>query len=123
MSIRSYLVATVIVLTCFGTVAGAAPDLANGKALAQKQCMACHSLEGKGNVKGPLEGLGAKLSADEIRQWMVDPKGMTAKANATRTPKMDALPNMLKFPTPEALDDVIAFVASLKTPPPPAPAK
>ena len=123
MSIRSYVVATVIALTCFAAVAGAAPNLVNGKALVQKQCLACHSLEGKGNAKGPMEGLGAKLSADEIRQWLVDPKGMTAKANATRTPKMDALPNMLKFATPEALDDVVAYVASLKTAPPPAPAK
>jgi len=27
--------------------------------------------------------VGAKLSADDIKQWIVDPKGMTAKAKST----------------------------------------
>ena len=35
--------------------------------------MNCHSIDGKGNAKGPLDGVGLKYSADELRQWLVDP--------------------------------------------------
>ena len=34
------------------------------------------------------DGVGAKLKAAEIREWMTDAKGMTAKTNATRKPDM-----------------------------------
>ena len=43
-------------------------------------------LGGHGNSKGPLDDVGAKLTADEIRQWLTDAKSMTAKTKATRKP-------------------------------------
>ena len=58
------------------------------KIFAHQKCSLCHSIAGKGNAKGSLDGVGNKLEADEIREWIVDAKGMTAKAKATRTPEM-----------------------------------
>ena len=55
--------------------------------VAQK-CALCHSIDGKGNAKGPMEEALGKLSADEIRAWITDAKGMTAKTKATRKPAM-----------------------------------
>ena len=67
----------------------------------------CHSIGGHGNAKGPLDDVGTKLSADEIRQWIVDAKGMTAKAKATRKPEMK------QYTLPK--EDVDALVAYLQT--------
>jgi mono/diheme cytochrome c family protein len=62
---------------------------ANGEAVytAQK-CSVCHSVAGKGNVKGPLDGVGSKLTPEEIRAWITDTKAMTAKTKAIRKPEM-----------------------------------
>ncbi len=77
---------------------------------AAQKCSLCHALDGKGSAKGPLDGIGSKLSADEIRQWIVTPAEMTAKAQATRKPVMKAYPNLPK----EDLDVLVAFLHSKK---------
>jgi len=90
--------------------AAAAQDakVAKGQQLfVDQKCSLCHSIAGKGNAKGPLDGVGSKLSADEIRSWVTDAKGMTAKTKATRKPEMKA------FTLPK--DDVDALVAYLGT--------
>ena len=38
------------------------------------KCCICHSIAGKGKRQGPLDGVGCKLTADEIRVWLIDPK-------------------------------------------------
>lgn len=75
---------------------------------AEQKCSLCHSVAGKGNAKGSLDGVGSKLSADEIRQWITNPKEMTTKTKAERKPPMKAYPNL-----PAA--DVDALVAYLQT--------
>ena len=93
------------------TIAGAQGAAEIGAAVftAQK-CATCHSLDGKGMAKGPLDGVGAKLSADDIREWIVHPDVMSKKVNATRKPAMRAYPNLPK----EDLDALVAFLASKK---------
>jgi mono/diheme cytochrome c family protein len=89
----------------------AAQDVAKGEQVyAAQKCSICHSIAGKGQAKGPLDGVGSKLSADEIRQWIVAPAEMTKKHNATRKPPMRAYPNLPK----EDLDALVAYMASLK---------
>jgi mono/diheme cytochrome c family protein len=58
------------------------------KLFADQKCALCHSIADKGNKKGPLDEVGRKLSADEIRHWIVDAKAATEKTKATRTPAM-----------------------------------
>ena len=43
------------------------------KVYAEQKCGVCHSIDGKGNVKGPLDDVGMRLSADELREWTVHP--------------------------------------------------
>ncbi len=76
---------------------------------AAQKCGLCHSIGDKGNKKGPLDGVGAKLKPAEIREWMTDAKGMTAKTKATRKPDMKAY----ALPADE-LDALVAYMASLK---------
>jgi len=98
---------------CLGAAASAAAQdakVANGEKLyADQKCGLCHAVGEKGNKKGPLDGVGAKLSNDELRQWIVDAKGMTAKTNAPRKPEMKnyALPK-------DDVDALVAYMATLK---------
>jgi len=96
---------------CVGLAASAAAQDAKvakgGKLFVDQKCGLCHSIGDKGNKKGPLDGVGTKLKADEIREWLVDAKGMTAKTKAARKPEMKA------FTLPK--DDVDALVAYLAT--------
>ena len=80
------------------------------KVYAEQKCSVCHSIDGKGNAKGPLDSVGLKLSADEIREWIVHPAEMTKKTKAERKPPMRAYPKLSK----EDLDAVVAYMQSLK---------
>jgi mono/diheme cytochrome c family protein len=87
-----------------------AADVAKGEKLfVDQKCTLCHSVADKGNKKGPLDGVATKLKADEIREWITDAKGMTAKTKATRKPEMKAysLPK-------DDVDAVVAYLATLK---------
>src|SRR6266540_2854732 len=98
---------------CVGLVTAAAAQdakVAKGQQLfVDQKCSLCDSIAGKGNAKGPLDGVGSKLSADEIRSWVTDAKGMTAKTKATRKPEMKAytLPK-------DDVDALVAYLGSLK---------
>jgi mono/diheme cytochrome c family protein len=94
-----------------GAASAAAQDAATkGEAVfAAQKCGLCHSVAGKGNPKGPLEEAVAKLSAAEIRSWITDAKGMTAKTGATRKPAMK------EFTLPkEDVDALVAYLSSIK---------
>jgi mono/diheme cytochrome c family protein len=80
------------------------------KVYAANKCQICHSVADQGNKKGPLDGVGKKLSADEIREWMVDAPAMTAKTKSERKPMMKSYPNIAK----EDLDALVAYMRSLK---------
>ena len=78
---------------------------------AAQKCQTCHSIAGKGKKTNPLDGIGKKLSADEIRQWIVDPVAMAKKAASTKKPPM---PNKYgKLPAAD-IDGLVAYMASLK---------
>ena len=80
------------------------------KVYVEQKCSVCHSIDGKGNAKGPLDSVGVKLSADDVREWIVHPAEMTKKTKAERKPPMRAYPNLSK----EDLDALVAYMLSLK---------
>jgi mono/diheme cytochrome c family protein len=105
------VVAGSVVMIALGAVSAGAQDVKKGEQVyAAQKCAMCHAIDGKGQAKGPLDGVGSKLTADEIRQWIVSPAEMTKKHNATRKPPMRAYPNLPK----EDLDALVAFLASKK---------
>jgi mono/diheme cytochrome c family protein len=117
--VSAAFVRTMIVVIGLGTSLAAAPPqakpdekVAKGQTVygAQK-CATCHSIAGKGNKANPLDGIGAKMSADEIKQWIVNPTEMTAKTKSTKKPPMPA--KWSKLPA-EELDALVAYLASLK---------
>jgi mono/diheme cytochrome c family protein len=78
---------------------------------AAQKCSICHSVAGKGGKQSPLDGVGKKLSADEIRLWITNPTEAAAKAKSTKKPPMPA-----KYGTLPAadLDALVAYMVSLK---------
>jgi mono/diheme cytochrome c family protein len=75
-----------------------------------KNCKLCHSIAGEGQAKGPLDGVGSKLTVDQIRAWIVTPKEMTEKMKATRKPAMPVTANLTK----DDVEALVAYMASLK---------
>ena len=98
---------------CVGLVVPAVAEdakVARGEKLfTDQKCAVCHSIGGKGNKKGPLDGVGSKLKNDQVREWIVDAKGMTTKTKATRKPEMKAY----KLPK-EDVEALAAYLMTLK---------
>jgi cytochrome c len=80
------------------------------KVYAESKCSMCHSVAGKGNAKGILDDVGARHSAEEIRQWLVEPDAMRVKAHAERKPLMKSYASLPKGD----LDALVAYLQTLK---------
>lgn len=101
-------------LVLVGCVAARAPaqdaKVARGaQVYAEQKCALCHSIADKGNKKGPLDEVGSTRPLEDLRAWIMDAKGMTAKTKATRKP------DMKNYDLPKAdLDALVAYMATLK---------
>jgi mono/diheme cytochrome c family protein len=83
------------------------------KLFAQHKCGMCHSIGGKGTamaLKGPLDDVGSRLSAEELRQWLINPKEMAVKAKSTRKPPMPDYAKLAK----EDIEALVAYMQTLK---------
>ena len=86
------------------TAAAQGGDVEKGKAVYEAQkCKMCHSIAGVGNKKSPLDGVGKKLSADDIKKWILEPKTM----------KADTTMKAYKLAEPD-LGNLVAYMLSLK---------
>jgi mono/diheme cytochrome c family protein len=94
------------------TTAAAGQDARRGEEVytAQK-CQGCHNIGGKGYKTNTLDGVGKKLSADDIRAWIVTPKAMATKTKATGKPPMPE--RYAKLPAAD-IDALVAYMQSLK---------
>lgn len=102
---------TAAVLSVSTTAAQQESTIDQGKKVyAAQKCSLCHSIEGKGNKQGPLDGVGAKLSAEEIRKWLVETKEMTEKSKSTRKPPMQSYAKLPK----DDIDALVEYLSSLK---------
>ena len=107
---RSTVIAAVVSLGLAAAAGAQTNATARGiQVYADQKCALCHAIAGKGNAKGALDDVGSRLSSDDIRLWIVDAKGMTARTKAARKPVMKdyVLPK-------DDLDALVAYMASLK---------
>ena len=105
---RIAIAVAALVMLAAGT-ARAQDAVAGAKVFADQKCSLCHSIAGKGNAKGPLDDVGDKLSAADIRAWIEDAPAMTARTNATRKPAMKAY-SLSKADA----DALVAYLTTLK---------
>ena len=75
-----------------------------------QKCSACHSIDGKGNKKYPLDGVGSRLNEEEIRDWLLNPDAQQAKKGGRPLMRM---PSYRSLP-PEDVDALVGYVKSLK---------
>lgn len=87
----------------------AAKVAAGEKVYAAQKCSMCHAIAGKGMKAYPLDGVGTKLSAADIKSWIVTPADMEAKLAVK--PKMKMKAYKLE---PADLDNLVAYMVSLK---------
>ena len=66
------------------------------------KCQMCHMIDGVGSKRAPLDGVGSKLSKDDLRKWILSPSEMNAKVKK---------PNFAKI----SADDLTALVDYLAT--------
>ena len=103
--------AAIVFVAATPDVARAADAAAGEKVYTAQKCSMCHSIAGKGGKSSPLDGVGKKLTAEQIKEWIVDPPAAAKKANSTKKPPMPK-----KYHTLPAadIDALVAYMASLK---------
>ncbi len=84
---------------------GEVPEKHPGRAVYdQNHCWICHSIEGKGNKKTPLDKVGSNLYPDQIKKWIVSPKEMKPET------KMKAYNQLSE----KDLADLVEYLSGLK---------
>jgi mono/diheme cytochrome c family protein len=107
-----FIIAIAVALVVGVPHAAQAQDAAKGQAVyAAQKCSVCHSIAGKGGKASPLDGVGAKLSAADVKEWIVDPVAMAKKSNSAKKPPMPKKYD--KLPAAD-LDGLVAYMMSLK---------
>ena len=96
---------------CAGSAFAQNPVARGRQEFVDSKCTVCHFVGGEGNKKGPvLDGVGAKLTPDDIRQWITNAPEMAAKAKIDRKPPMKAYTDFPK----DKVDALVAYLSSLK---------
>ena len=105
------LVAALLLTSSATAAEGAQASAERGpKLFLDQKCSVCHSIAGKGNLKGPLDKVGNTLKADEIREWITNAPEMAKKIKAERKPPMRAYTSLSK----EDVDGLVAYLSTLK---------
>ena len=106
-----------IVLAAMGVLAVAAEtahaqDLAKGaQVYGAQKCQMCHSVAGKGGKVSALDGIGKKLTAAEIKEWIVDPAAAESRHKSVKKPSMPK--TYAKLPAAD-IDGLVAYLQTLK---------
>jgi mono/diheme cytochrome c family protein len=103
------IILTTLTLACLSAAAGAAADAKAGQAVYDKSCKSCHGADGTSNpaiakmMKVDIKDLKSSevqaMSDDDIKKVITSGKGKMRPVNSVSGP---------------ALDDVVAYVRSLK---------
>ena len=76
----------------------------------QQACARCHSIAGKGNLRNPLDNVGVKYTADELRNWIIGAdtlQGSVPKSVLTLKKTYRELPG-------HDLDALVAYLQNLR---------
>jgi sulfur-oxidizing protein SoxX len=108
-----------------------AADAENGRKIVEDRaisaCLLCHSGPFpapylQGNIGPRLDGVGDRLTPEEIRQHLIDPARfnpdtvMPAYAKVEGLNRVGAAWKGRPILTPEQIDDVVAFLSTLRAP-------
>jgi mono/diheme cytochrome c family protein len=89
-----------------------AKTIDTGRRIYQREkCAVCHQIAGRGNSRFPLDGVGTRLSADELRRWFTHTVEM--EAAKARKPAIEMSSRKYNFSNND-LEALVAFLLSLK---------
>jgi len=71
----------------------------------EQQCQACHAVAGVGSRRYPLDGVGSKLTEEDIRKWIVAPRDMNPQVSKRAYELAQ-----------DDLESLVAYLRSLRTP-------
>ena len=98
-----------------GAQAPAAPDPvrveAGRKVYEREKCTTCHQIAGRGNSRFPLDGVGRKLTSDQLRRWMTDTAKMEDALPRLPVVRMSATKYRLST---RDLDDLVLYLGTLR---------
>jgi mono/diheme cytochrome c family protein len=84
---------------------------AGRKVYEAQKCASCHQIAKRGNSRFPLDGVGSKLSAEQLRRWMTHTTEMEAALPRLPAIRMSEIRFRLNA---RELDALVAYLASLK---------
>ena len=103
----SLMVVIALALLCVALFGQDAKKGAAVYANAKPACKTCHSIAGQGGKLGTLDGVGAKLTADQIKKWVLTPKDAKAGSKMLTAYGPDKISD-------GDLEDLTAYLLTLK---------
>ena len=105
------LALAVTTATARSTAAQDAAQIKHGQEVyAAQKCQMCHAIAGKGSKSNPLDGVGGKLSAADLHEWLVNPDAQAAKKGEKPVMKMKSFKSL----SADDLDSLVAYLQTLK---------
>lgn len=86
------------------------PVAAGKRVYAAQRCLRCHAVAGEGNSRYPLDGVGSRLDAAQLRGWVT---GATADAAKLSPRAMAAKRRFAALPADD-LNGLVAYLQTLK---------
>jgi len=78
------------------------------------RCVLCHSLKGNGSTVGPpLDGIATRATPEYIKESLLEPSKVLAKG-FEGTGGLSPMPPMADIFSPQELEDIQAFLRTLK---------
>ena len=77
----------------------------------RQKCADCHQIAGRGNSRFPLDGVGSRLSADDLRRWFTHTVQM--EAAKSRKPAIEMSSRKYNFRDAD-LNALIEYLRTLK---------
>jgi mono/diheme cytochrome c family protein len=94
-----------------GAGAGAAQTRDGRQVYEREKCATCHQIARRGNSRYPLDGVGSRLTAEEIRRWITRPAEMEAALPRMPALRMSTMKSRLDK---EELEALVAYLQTLK---------
>ena len=90
----------------------AAERVARGQQVyAREKCATCHQIAHQGNSRFPLDGVGSRLTADQLRRWITETARMEDALPRMPAVRMSATKYHL---SPADLEALVAYLQTLK---------
>ena len=108
---KALIVVAALFASALAVVASAKQTLDGRKVYEREKCATCHQIAKRGNSRYPLDGVGSRLTEEEIRRWLTKPAEM--EAALPRMPALRMSTMKIRLDKQE-LDALVEYLRTLK---------